>query len=113
MEGTFSLRKARQALVQSQFLCVFGEIRFDGYFWKLRKMDVYFTAKSALFQFGKHRFLHPVLCLGSAEMSSTGRAVLILKVDGCSVAPRASMSTAPSRTCLLSSRRPLEGSREH
>lgn len=37
MEGTSSLRKARQALVQSQVLCFFGEIRFDEYFWKLRK----------------------------------------------------------------------------
>lgn len=76
-------------------------------------MDSYFTVKSALFQFGKHTFLHPVLCLDSADMSSTGRAVLTLKVDGYSVAPQASMSTAPSRTCLISSRRPLEGSREH
>lgn len=65
-------------------------------------MDVYFIAKSVLFQFGKHRFLHPILCLDSAEMSSTGRAVLTLIVDGCSVAPQASMSTAPAESACYS-----------
>lgn len=65
----FSLRKARQAL-DSEPSFVFGEISFDGYFWKLRNGSL-FHCQVCLFQFGQQISL-PCFVLDGTEMSSTG-----------------------------------------
>lgn len=69
-----SLRKTRQALDSEQSF-VFGEINFDGYFWKLRKWK-FISPPSLPVSIWQTDFFTPFCVLDGAEMSSPSWAVL-------------------------------------
>lgn len=103
------MKKPRQALDSEQSF-VFGEISFDGYFWKLRKCK-FISLPSLPVSVWQTDFFTLFCVLDGAEMSSTGWAVLTELV--VQIARQDSQNTAPNRGCLLFPRRPIEGSGEY